>query len=668
MFRFDHPDFEETTAREWLVTNGLGGYASATLSGANTRRYHGLLVAALDPPANRKVLVSKIEEKLNGFPLSANRFPGVIHPEGHQYLESFERDPLPRSVYRIPEGCLSKTVFMVHGMNATIVSYRNEGHSAVHLELMPLLVFRDFHTLFKADPEFDFYTEQTGTNRLKVYPCYGAQPLFIGFSDGEWAEKQDWYRNFEYGVEQERGLDYREDAKSIGAVNARVEPGEAVHLVFSLDQRAFDRTPEAWKKTELSRLQELRPKGAADPFLADLLTAGDQFIVSRQSTESYSVIAGYHWFADWGRDTMIAMRGLTVASGRQDISRSILRTFLKYLDGGMLPNRFPEQGGKPEYNSIDASLWLFVVLYEYHQQFRDTDFLEEVFPKLTDILEGHIHGTRYRIHETDEGLLFGGEGRSQLTWMDARVGDHAVTPRQGCPVEINALWYNALNIYLEFAGVLNKEVFGFDVLAKKVRKAFRQYFINEKGYLNDAVVPNESIDDTIRPNQLYALSLPFGLLTEKESRSVMAVIEQQLYTGLGLRSLSPDHPDFKGIYQGDQRSRDMAYHQGTVWAFLWPEYALARLKLDGYSVKSQQVVRDKMAALKAHFYESGCVYGIAEIFDGADPGPAKGCIQQAWSVGMLIKVLLEMAQKGASATGRKPVKRNSGRKAKNAAQ
>ncbi len=658
MIRFSQPSFEETAGREWLVTNGLGGYASSTLSGANTRRYHGLLVAALNPPTGRTVIVSKVEETLDGAALATNQYPGVVYPEGYHTLESFERDPLPKSVFRINKARLSKTVFMIHGMNATIVTYQNEGEKAVQLEINPLLVFRDYHSLFHADNWFDFYVEKLAQDRLKVYAHYGAPPLWIGFEGGAFRANPVGYRNFEYEKETERGLDSREDAKSIGLIIAQLQPGQSFHLIFSLDERVFDHKPEEWKNDELLRLKELGAAAGNHPFLRDLMVAGDQFIVRRQSTESYSIIAGYHWFADWGRDTMIAMRGLTVAAGNQETSRSIIHTFLKYLDGGMLPNRFPDQGEMPEYNTIDATLWLFITLYEYHLKFGDTDFLEEIFPALTNILESHISGTRYNIHVTDEGLLFGGEGLAQLTWMDARVGDYVVTPRQGCPVEVNALWYNALKIYAEFAKTLNKEIFGFHTLAMKAKNAFRKYFINDKGYLNDVIIPGEYTDEAIRPNQVYALSLPFDLLTVEEARSVMKVVEAHLYTDLGLRSLNPENPDFKSVYQGDQWERDTAYHQGTVWAYLWPEYALAYLKMHQFSPESQNTILAKLKPLKRHFYEEGCLRGIAEIFDGVNPDTGKGCIQQAWSVGMLIKLLCDIRDK----TAVQPVRRSSGRK------
>ena len=632
-------------AKEWLVTNGLGGYASSSIVGANTRRYHGLLVAAMNPPTDRKVLVSKVEEtivvKEEIFSLSSNQYPGVIHPQGYAYLDRFERDPLPKAVFAGAAFQIAKTVFMVHGENTTVVEYKNEGKDAFELELNPLLVFRDYHSLFHEDPYFDFYVEQSSETFLKVYPHYGAPSIQVQFDKGRFEPQASWYRSLEYAAEQERGLDFQEDAKGIGCIRVNLQPGEKMYLRFSTETEAERLSFEEIKSQEIQRLQSLG-QGQNNAFLRDLVIAGDQFLVHRASTNSSTLIAGYPWFTDWGRDTMIAMRGLTIAQGNQEASKSILRTFLQYLDQGMLPNRFPDQGEAPEYNTIDATLWLFVVLHEYHEKFQDIDFISELFPRLKEIIDWHIEGTRYNIHTTPEGLIFGGEGLAQLTWMDARVGDFVVTPRQGCPVEINALWYNALRIFSTFGEILQQDHHSYLKLADQVLTAFRKFFITEAGYLNDVIIPDGYVDNAIRPNQIYAISLPHSLLTKTESVKVLANIEDHLYTDYGLRTLNTESPAFKPHYGGNQWERDTAYHQGTVWAFLWGEYALAYLKVKGNTKKNSQELMHKLQSLKLHFYESDCLHGISEIFDGATPAQGRGCFQQAWSVGMLIKVLFEI--------------------------
>lgn len=639
--------YEAFTNREWLLTNGIGGYASSTLCGANTRRYHGLLVASYNPPTDRSVLVSSIQERIiagdDNIEIATNAFPGTIAPEGYQYIESFERSPLPKVRFQHGAIKLNKTIFMVYGSNTTVVEYENTGSDEIDLDLIPLFVYRDYHSLFKASDQFDFYHEIKDQS-LKIYPKYGTSPIFCGFTKGNFVAAPAWYHSFQYAKEEYRGLDAEEDAKRLGHIQLQLAPQEKAYLVFTTDEALLRADPADLKSKEVARLSAMYEE-LEDPFLRDLAKSGDQFLVHRKTADSNTIIAGYHWFTDWGRDTMIAMRGLTIALGKKEISESIIRTFLQYLDGGMIPNRFPDQGETPEYNTIDATLWLFVVLYEYYEQFKDLAFIKEVFPRLSEILDAHRSGTRYNIHVSPEGLLYGGEDLSQLTWMDAKVGDFVVTPRQGCPVEINALWFNALHIYTTFGELLGENIDLEKQQAKDFAKVFRKYFVNEMGYLNDVVIPETYIDSTIRPNQIYAISLPFSPITQKAAQAVLKVVESHLYTDLGLRSLSPEHEDFKPIYAGDQWHRDGAYHQGTVWAFLWGEYAMAYLKANKFSKKAIAAIQQKAARLQQHFYEEGCLMGIAEIFDGEQPEAGRGCIQQAWSIGMLIKVFQEINQK-----------------------
>lgn len=651
MKTFSNPTFETLSAEEWLLTNGLGGYASSSLCGANTRRYHGLLVASLNPPTQRMAVVSKVEETISTsrdcvVSISSNQYPDqVVHPQGYQYLKSFERNPLPVMTFHVCGAELQKTVFMPQGSNTTVVEYRNTGESAFKLRMNPWLVWRDYHSLMHENATFDFWHELKG-NALRVHAHYGAPALYIGFSAGNFKQQNYWVKNLHYNEETARGLDDTEDCRCIGEIEVYLHAGEQVHLVFTLEEAMLKADPEKLKQAELKRLEALNPHSKS-VFFNDLSIAADQFLVQRSSTNSETLIAGYPWFTDWGRDTMIAMRGLVIAAGRKEEARSIIRTFLKYLDKGMLPNRFPDQGEMPEYNTIDATLWLFVVLYEYWLKFDDLKFVATIFPHLETIIAAHREGTRFNIHTLPEGLLFGGAGLSQLTWMDARIGDHVVTPRQGCPVEVNALWFNALKIAAFFQEKLQKGIKGkkkaqpeidYESLAATVRDAFRRYFFNDQWYLNDVVIPGQYADASIRPNQIYAVSLPFPLLESAEEKMVLAIVKQHLLTPLGLRTLNPGHPDFKAEYKGDPRERDNAYHQGTVWPFLLGEYWLAHLKVNKYTQKAQREVLAGMKALEDHFYNNGCLYGISEVFDGMNPGRGKGCFQQAWSVGMLLKV------------------------------
>lgn len=667
------PDFAELCSKEWLVSNGIGGYASTTVVGANTRRYHGLLVAALNPPTQRTVMVSKVEECIVfnrdcAFGLSSNQFPGAVHPNGFQYFKFFERKPLPRMKFEAQGYHLLKTVFMVHGSNTTVVEYENTGESTYKLRLAPLFTHRDYHALASENPYFDYWMKQEN-GCYTLYAHYGATPLYFNFSAGEFVEKRDWFKNFEYERERERGLDFHEDCFSLAQIDVLLKPGQKVHLIFSTEENMVKKDPETLKINEIKRLEAITPAEAGDPFLRDLMLAGEQFIVKRplrqagqsaneaQASTGYSLLAGYHWFTDWGRDTMIAMRGLTIATGKQEVSRAILDTFFRYIDRGMLPNRFPDRDEALEYNTIDATLWLFVTLYEYYRKFQDMDFVARHFDALTGILDQHIAGTRYNIHTTAEGFLSGGEGLSQLTWMDARVGDFVVTPRHGCPVEIQALWYNALRIYQYFAGILHKPYDKYLAIGDALRQNFRTYFQRPDGSLYDVItvedshwppapnrepVPATGADAAIRPNQIYVVSLPFSLLDKADEKNVVEVVQEHLLTDYGLRSLSPTDPGFKPEYKGGPWERDTAYHQGTVWPFLLSEYLAAWLKVNEWSEQAQKDALRGLEPLKKHFYQQDCIHGISEILDGQTPRAGKGTIHQAWSVGALIKTIIDL--------------------------
>ncbi|HEX5112278.1 MAG TPA: amylo-alpha-1,6-glucosidase [Saprospiraceae bacterium] len=642
MFTFDQPDFHELSTKEWLVTNGIGGFASSTISGANTSRYHGLLVAAFNPPTDRRVLVSKIEEHIEfdgeSLSLSSNVYPGVIHPQGFHWITSFEEYPFPTTIFQKDKIRITKTVFMRHGSNTTVVEYQNTGDQKFTLQLNPLLVHRDYHHLFQELPIWEFKTE-VQEKTIEVIAKNGSPPLWIHFTKGKFQSQPDWYRNFQYEKEKERGLDYSEDAKSIGLISCQLPLGDKISIILSTDQNAMTGNPGAWKKQEAKRLENITIDSAL-PFVRDLYKSGNQFIVHRNSTEGNTIIAGYPWFTDWGRDTMIAMRGLVIAGGRKKMAESIFETFLSNLDCGMIPNRFPDRGAHPEYNNIDGTLWLFVALHGYVQKFRDVGFIKKIFPKLSEILTFHFEGTRFNIHVTKDGLLYGGEPGTQLTWMDAKVDGHVVTPRIGCAVEVNALWYNAISIYVELGEQIGHDVSNIKRHIKRTEKAFRKHFIHKKGHLYDVVGADGKKDDAIRPNQVYAISLPFSPLSLKESRKVMEVVTKHLYTPFGLRSLSPRHSDFKAVYTGDPWSRDHAYHQGTVWSHLWGEFALAYLRVHKNSADAKFFVRVQAGTLEEHFYRRDGIRCISEIFDGAKPNTGKGCIQQAWSIGNTLLALL----------------------------
>ncbi|MBW6535195.1 MAG: glycogen debranching enzyme N-terminal domain-containing protein [Mariniphaga sp.] len=637
----------DTLSTEWLITNGIGGYASSTISGANTRRYHGLLVAALNPPVERKVMVSKIEEALvtddGNFELSSNFYPGVIYPEGYKTIEKFERYPLPKTVFYKMGHRISKTVFMVRGSNTTVVEYENAGTENTKLQLNPMFLYRDYHSLYKKDDSFCHYYDIENSS-LQIFACDHSEPLYFKYSAGKFYENYFWHENNEYPREQERGQDFLEDTFSIGHIEIDLSPGKKIFLMFSTGPELLGENPEKLKQKELKRLKSLKPGNNKNQFMDDLTHAADQFMVWRESTQSYSIIAGYHWFTDWGRDTMIALQGLGISLGKQEISKSILKTFLMSIDQGMLPNRFSDnEKDSPEYNTIDATLWLFETLYKYYVKFGDTDFVKENLHHLEEIIKWHFKGTRYNIHLTKQGFLSGGEGISQLTWMDARIGDFVVTPRQGMPVEIQALWYNALQVYLFFANELLGKSSPFQTkiqkTAEKLKKNFKTYFLNESGYLNDVVQEDKLEDNAIRPNQVYALSLSFPILDKETGKSIIDTVDKHLFTPYGLRTLSPEHPNFRAVYEGNPWERDTAYHQGTVWPFLLSDYFQALKYVETPENLISEKLKAAIEALQKHFYEKGCIHGIAEIFDGKNPHHGKGTVNQAWSVSALIQLL-----------------------------
>ncbi|WP_431160734.1 amylo-alpha-1,6-glucosidase [Flagellimonas beolgyonensis] len=626
--------------REWLITDGLGGYASGTVGGANTRRHHGLLVAALEPPTDRMVFVAKIEERLlvdgSYKDLSFNHYPSVDYPKGTQYLWDFKPKPLPKWEFCGPQWQLEKQIGMVQGSNTVVVRYANMGTSPYTLELHPLYTYVDYQSNFHQQPWFDFYTEFSA-DHLKTYAHYGASPVFTKWSSGDYTENRAWYRNIQLPKEKDRGLDSDCDYYRIGYLAKELNPNESILLAFSTDESLLrENLGRLWSQVE----HELEPKAETDPsFFDDLIRSGDQFLVVRQSTQSESIIAGYHWFTDWGRDTMISMRGLTIATGRQSVSDSILRTFFKSIDQGMLPDRFPDSGGNVEYNTIDATLWLFVASYDYYKKFKDLLFVKDHLEIFRDILDWHIKGTRYNIHVTPEGFLYGGQEGEQLTWMDARVDGQVVTPRIGCPVEVNALWYNALKIYEFFCRELQAE---FERTYLDILHAFElhfhDHFVNEEGTLYDVIVPKGDKDNSFRPNQLFWLSLPFTLLDKDRQLLIFEKTQERLYTPYGLRSLAPNDPKFIGSYQGNQWSRDHAYHQGTVWPFLLYDYYHAFLTLYGDTTANRLKVISALSELRTHFYGDGGLHCISEVFDGMHPVEGKGCIHQAWSVGAIIKL------------------------------
>jgi len=640
-------DFTAATSREWLESNGLGGFSSSTIIGLNTRRYHGLLTAATKPPVGRLVLLAKLEETLvidgRRYELSANQYAGTVHPRGFEYQTGFRLDPFPVFTFDVEGLRLEKSVFMVQGQNTTVVHYelgpRPAEMDSIKLEIRPLIAFRDYHGTTHENTAINRAVESE--DGITTITPYGDLPaLHFAHDVCEIDSSGYWYRNFEYSVERERGLDFAEDLFNPCTFTFDLNRFARARLIASTERRAI-RTADHFREVEINRRRSIVSPQADDIDLVHALTcAADQFLVQR--AEGKTVIAGYPWFSDWGRDTMLALPGLTLVTGRSDVARSILAEFAKHVDQGMLPNRFPDAGETPEYNTVDATLWFFEAVRALLHYTNDLQFVRDnLYPVLTGIIDWQVKGTRYNIHMDKDGLLESGEPGVQLTWMDAKVGDWVVTPRQGKPVEIQALWYNALRVMEQLA-----EKFGdkanrkqYKAMAERARKSFNELFWNETRNCLYDVVDSSARDASIRPNQVFAISLTNSMLSKKRAESVLRVVERELLTPRGLRTLAPIDARYIGRYEGDQRSRDGAYHQGTVWPWLMGPYLTAYIKTFGE--KAGRAFGAQWLNNFADHLAEGCVGQVSEIFDGDAPQLPRGCVAQAWSVAELLRTAVE---------------------------
>ncbi len=653
MIHFDENicgNLAEAIEREWLETNGLGGFASSTIIGLNTRRYHGLLMAATKPPVGRMLLLSKLEETLivNGerFDLSANQYSGAVHPEGHRYLKEFRLDPFPVFVYEVAGITLEKSVFLVHSENTVVVEYKRRKKSRTvkdcRLELHPLVAFRDYHSTTHENSAISNHVESPN-GLATIHPYADLPELHFAHNAEELTATGYWYRNFEFQVERERGLDFREDLFNSFALKFDLGKTAAATVIASTEHhQAAD--ADKLRKAELNRRKKLLSGVKRDELTQALTLAADQFIVARGNQKT--IIAGYHWFADWGRDTMIALPGLTLTTKRYDVAKSILLEFAKHVDRGMLPNRFPDAGEAPEYNTVDATLWYFEAVRALLAHTGDYDFVRKhLYDTLKDIIAWHERGTRYNIHVDEDGLLFAGEPGVQLTWMDAKVGDWVVTPRIGKPVEIQALWFNALCVMAELASKFgdSSNAERFHSMAERAKESFNRQFWNETAGCLCDVVNGDICDASIRPNQIFAASLTHSMLDDEHAKQVVAVVERELLTtapSVGLRTLSPNDSNYIGIYQGDTLSRDGAYHQGTVWPWPMGAFLTAYLRANGDSNAGRKQVRKWLDGFLPHLSKA-CLGQVSEIFDGDAPHAPRGCVAQAWSVAELLRVAVE---------------------------
>ena len=649
-------DIEAADSREWLVTNGIGGFASGTIATSTTRRYHGLLMAALQPPVGRTQLVTALDETVryvgSDYPLATHRWAsGAIDPKGFLSVESFRLEGTkPVWTYALADALLEKRVWMRQGENTTYVQYTLVRASGpLEMDLKALVNYRDFHSTTQAS---DWHMGIETINRgVKVVAFTGAVPFYLLSEEASCEPRHEWYHNCFLPAERERGLDDKEDHLFTALFHAKLEVGKSVTVVLSTEANVqldgetarAERANHEVKLFSAWQAANESVAGDAPSWIWQLVLAADQFVVKRNlpgQPDGRSIIAGYHWFGDWGRDTMIALPGLTLAAGRPEVAKQILLAFAQFVDRGMLPNNFPDAGGKPEYNTVDAALWYFEAARQYYATTQDSETLAKLFPVLAGIIDVHVNGTRYDIHvDPADGLLYAGGPGVQLTWMDAKVGDWVVTPRTGKAVEINALWINALATMSGFAQILGKPSNGYEKLGAKATKNFQKFWNAERGFCHDVIdVPGQGNDASLRPNQIFAVSLPVSPLTPEQQQDVVGVCGFRLLTSRGLRSLAPGEPGYTGHYGGGPRERDGAYHQGTVWGWLLGPFALAHLRVH----KNRAVALRLLEPLGREIYTSG-LGTLSEIFDGDAPFTPRGCIAQAWTVGEVLRAWKEIS-------------------------
>lgn len=639
-------DFGRGIEKEWLLTNGIGGFASSTIICANTRRYHGLLIASMRPPVERHLVLSKIDETiiLDGkkYDLFSYVTPGYIN-KGFLNLQRVVIDPLPVFVYNIKDVFIKKKICMVHGENTVALNYTiKNGASKASFVLTPLANFRNYHQDSKR--QYMVFEQKVYESGVLVKPYKLDFDINIFCNSGKYDKFEDcWFYNMEYPVEKERGLHSTEDHYIPGQFKIELQPFEekSIDIIATIEKRIKEYNTDKLFNKESKRIEGLCKKaGYKDEFAKKLVISADNFIVKRQSTGSKSIIAGYPWFADWGRDAMISLPGLTLATKRFDDAKNILYTFSKHVKNGLLPNMFSDEGKEPAYNNVDSSLWYFEAVYKYLKYTKDYDFIKEhIYKILKDIIRHYKEGTWFNIKMDTDCLIVSGEEKYQLTWMDAKVGDWVVTPRHGKAVEINALWYNALKIMHLLSLQFNEGSEDYIEMAKKSKDSFLKTFWNdEKKCLYD-VVNGKFNDDSVRPNQIFALSLSFPVLEGEKAKCVLQKVYSNLYTDYGLRTLSQDETSYKGVCTGNQESRDSAYHQGTVWTWLIGHFITAYIRINK-NQNSKNIVERFINPFKDHIKDA-CAGSISEIFDGDEPHIPRGCFAQAWSVAEVLRAYVE---------------------------
>ena len=658
----DWTTFKEGIKREWAVTNGIGGYAGSSMIGAHSRTHQGYLIASLHAPIERYLVFSKINETATvgtrtvSFETSQHRVSGkTVYTDGQKFLTSFLYDGSVHYTYETDNFSFEKHITLKRNANVCSVSYElTAGDSDCTFTLTPLFNYREHSESSTPDTlRFETFTE----DRTFYLVPEKNKDIAIRFqtSEGTFSEREtvydiDMQLQIEVDLETD-GLDCHycpvdlsiavpaNTTKkvsilcSIGDVNERPAPVSATEAFSILEENARCHA-ELFEKA-----------GYRDSFANQLVLASDQFLTYRESTKMMTVLAGLPWFTDWGRDTMIAFTGLTLCTKRFKEAEEILLTFARYIRHGIVPNMFPDDNMPPLYNTVDASLWYFYAVYQYlhYNPAAEAEAFvkEQIFPHLKEIISAYEKGTDFSIYMEDDGLIHAGSGLDQITWMDVRVGDWVATPRHGKPVEINALWYNALRIMESLCEKFDEDASAYRTRANQVKESFNAKFWDSSNQCLFDVVDGDEPDDHIRPNQIYAVSLPFSLLPEEQEKAVVALVEKELFVGCGLRSLAPDHPDYHGIYCGALAKRDAAYHQGTAWGFLLGGFFSAYMKVNHHSSSAAENAVHMLEPVRKHLSDSGCIGSISEIFDGDRPHNPRGCYAQAWSVGEVLRCYCE---------------------------
>ena len=658
----DWTTFKEGIKREWAVTNGIGGYAGSSMIGAHSRTHQGYLIASLHAPIERYLVFSKINETATvgtstvSFETSQHCASGkTVYTEGQKFLTSFIYDGSVHYTYETDNFSFEKHITLKRNANVCAVAYElTAGDSDCTFTLTPLFNYREHSESSTPDTlKFETFTE----DRTFYLVPEKNKDIAIRFqtSEGTFSEREtvydiDMQLQIEVDLETD-GLDCHycpvdlsiavpaNTTKkvsilcSIGDVNERPAPVSGTEAFSILEENARCHA-ELFEKA-----------GYHDSFANQLVLASDQFLTYRESTKMMTVLAGLPWFTDWGRDTMIAFTGLTLCTKRFKEAEEILLTFARYIRHGIVPNMFPDDNMPPLYNTVDASLWYFYAVYQYlhYNPVAEAEAFvkEQIFPHLKEIISAYEKGTDFSIYMEDDGLIHAGSGLDQITWMDVRVGDWVATPRHGKPVEINALWYNALRIMESLCEKFDEDASAYRTRAEQVKESFNAKFWDSSNQCLFDVVDGDEPDDHIRPNQIYAVSLPFSLLPEEQEKAVVALVEKELFVGCGLRSLAPDHPDYHGIYCGALAKRDAAYHQGTAWGFLLGGFFSAYMKVNHHSSSAAENAIRMLEPVRKHLSDSGCIGSISEIFDGDAPHNPRGCYAQAWSVGEVLRCYCE---------------------------